>query len=116
LLVALAVGVYVVASSRGEWTQLTSLAGGQTATAPPVREDALALPTNGEMAVATARSLVSRGDLHAALSALERVRPTDQQRAEADRLRADVQRQLLRSASDGLAGPAARESSPEPRR
>jgi uncharacterized protein HemX len=48
--------------------------------------------------------LVSRGDLHGALSKLERV---DQRirKGEADRLRADVQRQLIRGASDGLPAP-----------
>jgi len=68
------------------------------------------------MVLASARSLVSQGDLRTALSMLEHVRLTDQQRAEADRLRADVQRQLLRSVSDGLTGPAARDSGAEPRR
>jgi hypothetical protein len=117
LLVVVAVGVYVVVSSRGEWGPLTSLAGGRApTTAPPVRETALALPTNGEMVLASARSLASHGDLRAALSMLEHVRLTDQQRAEADRLRADVQRLLLRSVSDGLTGPAGRDSGAEPRR
>jgi tetratricopeptide (TPR) repeat protein len=104
LLVVAAVGAYVVLSSRGEWSSLTSLAGGHApTTASPVKETALALPTNGEMVLASARSLVSRVDLHGALSVLEHVRPTDQQKAEADRLRADVQRQLLRSVSDAEA-------------
>src|SRR5262245_60470359 len=53
LLAVVAVGVYVVVSARGEWRPLTALGGGNATTAsPPVPETALALPTNGEMAVA----------------------------------------------------------------
>jgi hypothetical protein len=76
----------------------------------------LGVPTGGEIALTGARRLVSNGDLHGALSALERVRPTDPQRGEADRLRADVQRQLIRSASDSLPAPAVRDAGAERRR
>ena len=64
--------------------------------APPVvREQSLALPRRGEMALARARSLAAGGHLSDALAALDLVRPTDAQRADADELRADIQRQLL---------------------
>jgi tetratricopeptide (TPR) repeat protein len=118
LIVATALGAYVVVSSRGEWNPWSSLATGRatSSTAPPAREMTFSVPTGGEVALAGARSLVSRGDLHGALSKLERVRPTDPQRGEADRLRADVQRQLIRGASDGLPAPAAADSGAEPRR
>jgi len=109
LLVMVAVGTYVVVSSRGEWRPWSSLAGGRTAStsAPTVREVAFGVPSPGEMALASAKSRVSRGELHAALSTLEKVRPTDPMKAEADSLRADIQRQLLRTASDGPPGSGA---------
>ena len=88
----------------------------RSTSAPAVREVAFNVPTAGELALATARSRVSRGDLHAALSTLERVRPTDPMKSEADRLRADIQRQLLRSALDGPPDPAAGDSGAEPRK
>jgi len=52
-------------------------------------------PSRGERALARARTLVASGDLRDALSALERVRTTDPQWADADRLRAEIQHQLL---------------------
>jgi tetratricopeptide (TPR) repeat protein len=118
LIAATALGAYVVVSSRVEWNPWSSLSAGRatSSTAPPAREMTFGVPTGGEVALAGARSLVSSGDLHGALSALERVRPTDPQRGDADRLRADVQRQLIRSASDGLPAPAAGDSGAEPRR
>jgi tetratricopeptide (TPR) repeat protein len=64
--------------------------------APPVvHEQSLALPRRGEMALARARSLAAGGHLSDALAVLDLVRPTDAQRADADELRADIQRQLL---------------------
>ena len=69
---------------------------------PPVSvafESTLPLPLRGETALARARSLAASGHLHDALAALDAVKPTDAQRADADRLRATIQRQLL-----GLAG------------
>jgi tetratricopeptide (TPR) repeat protein len=63
---------------------------------PPVaREATLVLPRRGEMILANARALMARGHFHEALTALETVRATDPQRADADRLRADIQRQLI---------------------
>jgi tetratricopeptide (TPR) repeat protein len=118
LIVAMALGAYAVVSSRGEWKPWSSLAAGRatSSTAPAAREMTFSVPTSGEVAVTSARGLVSSGDLRGALSALERVRPTDPQRGEADRLRADVQRQLIRRVSAGLPPPAADDSRVEPRR
>jgi tetratricopeptide (TPR) repeat protein len=65
------------------------------AAAPVVREQSLALPRRGEIALARARSLASTGHLSDALAVLNLVRPTDPQKIDADRLRADIQRQLL---------------------
>jgi tetratricopeptide (TPR) repeat protein len=62
---------------------------------PVGRESALPVPRRGETALARARALTASGRLHDALAILESVRPTDPQKADADRLRADIQRQLL---------------------
>ena len=61
----------------------------------PAGDDRLPLPTRGDMAMARARALVASGRLRDAMAALDRVRPTDVQRADADRLRTDIQRQLI---------------------
>jgi tetratricopeptide (TPR) repeat protein len=118
LIVAVGLGAYAVVSSRGEWKPWSSFATERatSSTAPAAPEMTLGVPTGGEVALASARRLVSSGDLHGALSALGRVRPTDRQKGEADRLRADVQRQLIRAAFDGLPAPAAGASGTEARR
>jgi hypothetical protein len=59
-----------------------------------LRED-LPLPRRGEMALERARMLAARGRLHDAMAALDQIRPTDAEKVEADRLRGDVQRQLI---------------------
>jgi hypothetical protein len=53
------------------------------------------LPRRGELALTRARALAASGHLRDALVALESVRPTDPQKAEADQLRGDIQLQLL---------------------
>jgi tetratricopeptide (TPR) repeat protein len=65
-----------------------------------------ALPMRGETALARAQSLVATGHLHDALNALDLVRPTDAQRPDADRLRADIQRQLIALEATALADPS----------
>jgi tetratricopeptide (TPR) repeat protein len=72
------------------------LAGGSGTIAPAVgRRADLPLPRRGETALARARVLASGGHLADALAALDMVRLTDVQRAEADRLRSTIQGQLL---------------------
>jgi tetratricopeptide (TPR) repeat protein len=63
--------------------------------APVAREATLVLPRRGEMIMAKARALMASGHFHEALTALDTMRATDPQRADADRLRADIQRQLI---------------------
>jgi hypothetical protein len=65
----------------------------------PAQPDALPLPSSSELVLAQARALVARGHLHEALRAVDEVPVGDARRAEADRLRADVQRTLLASAN-----------------
>ena len=64
-------------------------------------ERTLPLPRRGEAALARARTLASGGRLRDALGALNRVRATDPEKGEADRLRGEIQQQLI-----GLATPA----------
>jgi tetratricopeptide (TPR) repeat protein len=64
--------------------------------AGPVAPDAsLPLPLRGDTTLTRARALVASGHLHDALTALDTIRPTDAQKSEADRVRGDIQRQLL---------------------
>jgi len=98
--VALAVGTVAVTALVGvaelRWSQL--LGGGRVVApggpgSPSVA--GLPLPRRGETALTRARDLVAGGRLRDALRELESVRPTDPQRAVADRLRADIQKQLI---------------------
>ena len=78
---------------------------------PPVaREAALPLPRRGEMALLRARALVAGGHLRDALSLLDAVRPTDPQQPDVDRLRGDIQRQLLALSPVPSSDPPARET------
>jgi hypothetical protein len=97
-LIALAgIGAYAAIASSGDWRMLLGLQSVQSATlAPAARDVVLALPQRGEMALTRARTLAAGGALHDALSALDGVRATDPQKPDADRLRADLQRELLR--------------------
>jgi hypothetical protein len=64
-------------------------------TASPARAPSLPIPRRGEQALARARGLAANGHLHDALTILDLVRATDPQRAEAERLRAEIQLQLI---------------------
>jgi len=59
------------------------------------REPGVAPPRRGELALTRARALAAAGHLREALTALNLVRPTDPQKAEADRLRGELQLQLI---------------------
>jgi hypothetical protein len=97
LIALVGIGAYAVIASSGDWRMLVGLQGARSATlAPTARDVVLALPQRGEMALTRARTLAAGGALHDALSALDGVRATDAQRPDADRLRADLQRELLR--------------------
>lgn len=87
-------GYAAVFSSRVEWlTPLPAAPVNHAGTVP--RESALPVPRRGDAAVAHARALVASGHLHDALAVLDEVRPADPRRPDADRLRGDIQRQLL---------------------
>ena len=96
--VAAAIGVYALTGRRGfDWRSAFDIPRGPVGIAapPPAREVVLPLPRRGEMALGRARSLAASGRLREALALLEAVRPADSQKPEADRLRGDIQRQLL---------------------
>jgi hypothetical protein len=86
-----------------EWRSIVALArsAGRVAApatpsvAPVTRDAALPLPRRGEMILGQARALATSGHLHDALAVLGSIRPTDPQKADADRMSADIQRQLL---------------------
>jgi tetratricopeptide (TPR) repeat protein len=97
LVMGLALGGYATAAaSHVDWRTILQFSDPPAASVHTVSQDALPLlPRRGEMALGRARTLAAGGHLHEALDALDHVSPTDPQKAEADRLRADVQRQLL---------------------
>ena len=96
-------GFAVVTRDRVDWQSLVALARSAgradspavTAQSPVAREASLPVPRRGETTLTRARILMARGHLGDALAALDAVRPTDPQKADADRLRGDIQRLLL---------------------
>jgi hypothetical protein len=66
-----------------------------SAARPVSRDVTLPLPRHGETTLARANALALGGRLSDALAVLETIRPTDPVRPAADRMRADLQRQLL---------------------
>lgn len=116
VLVIIAAGLFAAGATRPEWGPLversmsrrSDRAAASTTSAREVT--VLPVPRRAEHALARARALVSGGKLRDALPLLESIRPTDPERSDADRLRADIQRQLLALgplgtapvASDGL--------------
>ena len=110
VLVVLGAGIYAaLVWGPLAWQSLVGLRDAPTTStpAPAAREVVPPVPRRGETALARARTLAAGGHLRDALSALDLIRPTDAQKVDADRLRADIQRQLL-----GLASIAAPASTP----
>lgn len=92
-------------SGRVDWRSLLLLdAPAAAAAPPPAREVVLPLPRRGEKALARAQTLVAAGRLRDALAALDGVKPTDPERADADKLRTTIQQQLL-ALTDSLPPP-----------
>ena len=114
----LALGGVAAWSNRVDWRALgaVALSAGRAdapatrSAAPVARETPLPPPRRDEESIARARSLAASGHLHEALSSLDAVRPTDPLKQEADRLRADIQRQLLALAAPPGAAPADRDT------
>jgi tetratricopeptide (TPR) repeat protein len=100
LLVAVVAAIATLVATRPDWRSLMTLSPpvATASFAPVAREAVLAIPTRGEMALSRARRLAGSGELRDALAALDGVRTTDPQRSDADQLRSEIQRQLLRLA------------------
>jgi tetratricopeptide (TPR) repeat protein len=98
-----ALGGFAAARDRIDWEALVALARSAgrgdlpapTFQAPVARDASLPVPRRGETTLARARMLMAGGHLHDALAMLDAIRPADPQKADADRLRGDIQRQLL---------------------
>jgi tetratricopeptide (TPR) repeat protein len=103
LVSAAGVGGYLVAVRDGfDWRAILDLQpipSRSAATPPAPRDAALPLPRRGEMMLGRARSLVAGGRLREALTVLDSVWSADPQKPEVDRLRADIQRQLIGAAT-----------------
>lgn len=97
--------VLVTPNGFSDWfpAQATAGAPAQFVPAPPP----LPVPAPAEAYLAQARAMFSRGKLRDALRALDRVPVGDSLRADADRLRADIQRELLAVASAEASASAA---------
>jgi hypothetical protein len=117
LLIIIAAGAFGAGAFRSDWRTFLDRPpspsmnpGARSAT-----DERLSLPRRGETAVLRARALVSSGRLRDALATLDLVSPTDAQKTDADRLRAEIQKQLIGlSAVASVALPTAKEDAPEP--
>lgn len=96
-----------IAMMRGDYIDLSGLA--LTPTSVPrvglsttSADDRLPLPQPGEIALQRARRLFKTAHPTDALRALDVIRPTDVLRPDADRLRAEIQRELLQQVTTNL--------------
>src|SRR3954466_2279376 len=102
-IVVVGAGGYATSNQRVDWRLFAATLRSALPTETPVaraavpvtREVALPVPRRGEEALAHGRSLAAGGHLREALAALDEIRATDPQKADGDRLRGDIQRQLL---------------------
>jgi tetratricopeptide (TPR) repeat protein len=98
-----ALAVFAASRDQMDWRALVDLARSAgrasapaaTVVTPVAGESMLPRPRRGEAILAYARTLAAGGHLRDAMTILESVRPTDPQKGEAERLRGDIQRQLL---------------------
>jgi hypothetical protein len=115
LIVILAAAAFGAGAFRSDWRMLLERPPAPTVN-PIVRaaSDETLIPRRGDTALARARVLVTNGRLRDALVVLDLVRPTDPQRPDADRLRADIQKQLIELASLSARPPADQGDGHEP--
>jgi len=104
----LAVGVWGVAiPDPSTWSFVNAGAARRDArVVVPMTPEPLPVPAASESFLSRSRALVARGQLYDALTELERIPRGDRVRSDADRLRADIQRHLLRLAAADGAGTA----------
>ena len=95
-LAALVVAAMMLLSGLPIGTWLSELeVAAPTAALQPAVDEALPVVRASEAALLRARALHADGQLHDAMRALERIDVGDPARADADRLRADIQRDLF---------------------
>lgn len=98
-LIVVAAGVFATGATRPEWGALVERSltrrADRNAVPPPQPMDVPAVPRRSAAALARARALVSSGRLRDAMPLLASIPQTAPERAEADRLLAEVQRQLI---------------------
>jgi tetratricopeptide (TPR) repeat protein len=93
---AVAAGALALLSARPDLRSLAPRAALPATVAAPVEATTtLPLPRRGEDLLDRARALEASGRLREALATLEQVRPTDDEREDAERMRASIQRQLI---------------------
>jgi hypothetical protein len=96
-----AVVLATLAITMTTWDRIREMvplfASGGDAELRPIRmvEDPVVVPRSSEMALERARSLFASGRPYDALRAVDQVRATDPLRADADKLKAEIQRELL---------------------
>lgn len=104
--VIIAAAAFAAGAFRGDLAPL--LVRPMPATAPKLAiDESPSLPRRGEYALARARALAQLGRLREALAVLDDVRRTDPERADADRMRGDLQKQLI-AINTAPASPVAR--------
>lgn len=91
----IAIGILLLTSPITSWLADLPL----HTPADVTHEEPLPIARSSDLVMARARELASQGHLHDALRALDRVGAADPMRADADRLRADLQRDLLAAAT-----------------
>ncbi|MGH9147449.1 MAG: hypothetical protein ACRD1Q_12115, partial [Vicinamibacterales bacterium] len=101
----LGVGILMI---RGDYINFSSLSFAplsvpRTGVPTTSIDDRLPLPQPGEIALQRARRLFKTGHPTDALRALDAIRPSDALHPDADRLRADIQRELLLQVTTNLA-------------
>lgn len=97
LIAVLAVGGFALASWDQVRVAIPFLNSGPEADLAPVPtiQDPLVIPRSSESAIERARLLFESGRLYDAMRAVDLIRPTDPLRADADKLKAAIQRELL---------------------
>lgn len=105
VLVAAIAFVIVTPNGLSDWFPVQATAGAPVPTAPAPAP--LPVPAPTEAYVTHARALFAGGKLRDALRALDRVPVGDAMRADAERLRADIQRELLAVATAEASSSAA---------
>jgi tetratricopeptide (TPR) repeat protein len=97
--IAASLAVTALAWFAGAWLDLTAVATGKRAdVAPSATIDPVPVPNASDIVLARAKALYETGRLQDAIRLLATIGPADTNRAEGDRMLADIQRTLLASA------------------